>query len=173
MKGFSLNIITVFFFLTSVFVSHQLIAGNRHHYEVLNDKTDSVKKNSIPSKELMISALRELYSLLEAKNYESAVSLFIEIEGVSQEELQTDLSSFIEKKEISASGIDILENKAVFGKVVDLYGEKGKREIEKKNLNSKKCYGLFIPGTIIEVMALWDKTSFKFFRMDNVGKLEN
>ena len=131
----------------------------------------NIKKQG-PTKELMIQTLFEVNELLVNKNYEKASNYFLLPQGLSQEEINSELSKLIELKEISKDGIENLEKKGVYGKVIDIYQNKGQKEISKKQLDPENCYGILLANTWVEVMALWENESFKFFRIDNIGNPE-
>ena len=125
-----------------------------------------------PVKETMISQLYELNDLLIKNNYKEALD-YIVVVDVSEKKLLKMMPKLIKKKDISKEGIDLLNANANFGKVSELYGSKGKREIKRKKLDANQCFGLYIEKSNIEVMALWKDNKFLFFRLDNIGKLKD
>jgi len=172
MKTISLiftSAMVVFFFCSADMSSHRYM----HEKVSLSDEQ--------ASKAFMIQTLRDLHSLLLDSNYIEAKDYFLHTENMDKKTSKEAFSHMLEMKELSASGIDSLEKHAIFGKVLDLYGQTGIRGIKKHDdgfpnspkLNPDNCYGLYIPLTIIEVMAVWDGKGYKFFRLDNVGKLDH
>lgn len=123
-----------------------------------------------PGKEIMISELYELNDLLTNNNYKEALGSFF-TSDLSEEKLLKMMPKLVKKKEISEKGIDFLKANATFGKVSELYGSKGKRQMKRKKLDTNQCFGLYIEKSNVEVMALWKDNKFLFFRLDNIGKL--
>ncbi|WP_124981473.1 hypothetical protein [Nonlabens xiamenensis] len=161
-----ISIIFLFLLLIPSFGFNSIHSGDDHA-----TSNDELKKNQ-PTKELMISTLTDLFTALEKEDYASAKEYLLFPENVPDEVLIPAMSKLIERKEISLEGIHILDTMGTFGKVVDLYGDSGQTKIEAQNLDPDSCYGLYIESSSVVVMAQWDEKSFKFFQVDNIGKLE-
>jgi hypothetical protein len=140
-------------------------------------KNDSAETAKNPDKAKMITRLNQLMDLLENENYDEAKAYFLLPEGMSNDEIIDNLSKLISRNEISKRGINILKNeKFEFGTLKEIYGEKGIKMAERAKLDLEKCYGIQIKNlkhgrSSLEVMALWDGENFKFFRLDNIGKI--
>lgn len=124
-----------------------------------------------PTKAKLIQTLKTLYPLLEKKDYQSAASSFV-LPPNFQPQM---LDGFIERREISADGIAVLEKDAVFATAVKAFGQERAEAFAKRAAVSvDDCYGFNHETDVAtgEVMAQWDGTNFKLIRLDDVGKLE-
>ena len=131
----------------------------------------SVKEG--PNRRTMILTLNDLMGHLQNKEFDKAKTYFILPKGVSSERVTNMLSELIPKKEISQIGINALENEKFFqfGELNEVYGDKGAKMAKRAGLDPSKCYGIYCEGTNLEVMAMWDEKRFKFFRIDNLGRI--
>ena len=88
------------------------------------------------------------------------------------------LSKLIPKREISQVGIDALANEQYFqfDPIAEVYGQDGIKKAKRAEVEVEKCYGINwinwqTEGSSLEVMAMWNENRFKFFRIDNLGKI--
>ena len=131
-----------------------------------------------PNRRTMIIALNDLMGHLKNKEYDKAKAYFVLPKGVSSRRVTNMISKLIPKKEISQVGIDALANEQYFqfGSIAEVYGQDGIKRAQRIELDTTKCYGINwanwqTNGSNLEVMAAWDENKFKFFRIDNLGKI--
>ena len=123
-----------------------------------------------PSKERMIADLTTIHELLSNSEYMTAAGHFKGPEGVSQENIAKAMKGWLRKREISKSGIEVLDEKGTFGSIREVFPNKAGDWMERNEVaNPDACYGLGYNNA--EVAAIWDGTRFTFFRLDDVGKL--
>ena len=123
-----------------------------------------------PTKEGLVAVLREVHAALAAKNYAGAASSLVTFPGMTDEQMQKALAGFIQKREISAAGIDILEAKGRYGPLLEVFPKRGARFAEKAGVDAAACYAMSLKDA--EVAAHWDGGAFRLIRLDDVGKLE-
>jgi hypothetical protein len=128
------------------------------------------KVEAAPTKDNMVATLKKVHAALAAKDYKKAVGFFALPKGMDPAKAEKAVSRLIEKNEISEPGIDILAAKGTFGKLSELAPDKGKRRADRAGVPLEECYVLAFEEA--EVMAHWDGSSFKIFRLDDVGKLK-
>ena len=122
-----------------------------------------------PTQEQLGKQLTELAAALESGDLDKALNTMMLPPGRSVDELKPMLPKLVERKEISSDGVKLLLAKGTFGKLVDIFPEHGGKRAERAGLKAEECYGMRLdPG---EVMAHWDGSSFKIFRLDDVGKI--
>ncbi|MCI5055078.1 MAG: hypothetical protein MRY83_03160 [Flavobacteriales bacterium] len=124
-----------------------------------------------PSKEIMIDQLYEVFEALDKKEFSQATKHFLIPESVGEQKAMQALSTFIEKKEISNSGIKVLAEHGEYGPLELVFPERGKAKADRAGVDIKKCYGYRYQEA--NVMGLWESGKFKFFRMDDLGKIES
>tara|TARA_Y100000991_G_scaffold170691_1_gene132428 strand:+ start:41 stop:559 length:519 start_codon:yes stop_codon:yes gene_type:complete len=131
-----------------------------------------------PNRRTMISTLDSLIGHLQNKEYDKAKPYFVLPKGVSSRRVTNMISKLIRKKEISQVGIDALANEQYFqfGPIAEVYGKDGLKKAKRAELDVEKCFGINwtnwqTKGSNLEVMAAWDENKFKFFRIDNLGKI--
>ena len=123
-----------------------------------------------PTRERFISDLKSVFELLDTGKFEQAADYFKAPDEVSKEEIAKDLRRFTERDEISSEGIGILEKNGSFGKLKEIFPERGPMWVERNEITSAEdCYAMSYKGA--EVAALWEGSKFVFFRMDDIGKL--
>ncbi len=126
--------------------------------------------SSQPSKEQLISDLKSVYELLSKGDNLAAVDYFKGPDGIPKEDLAKDLGGILEKRELSLSGIEVLEKNGKFGKLSEIFPERGERWMERNGITTPEdCYGLGYEGA--EVAAYWNGNKFLLIRLDDVGKL--
>ena len=128
-----------------------------------------------PNRRTMIVALNDLMGHLKNKEYDKAKPYFVLPKGVSSRRVTNMISKLIRTKEISQVGIDALANEQYFqfGPIAEVYGKDGLKKAKRAELDVEKCFGInwTTKGSNLEVMAAWDENKFKFFRIDNLGKI--
>ncbi|MEM9410500.1 MAG: hypothetical protein AAGA30_05270 [Planctomycetota bacterium] len=123
-----------------------------------------------PNKADLILTLDSAIKYLQVSDYEAAAKHFVMPPNASP----SDLKSLIERKEISASGIRVLEKEAQFGSAAERFGEKRATYFaSRSNVDVDITFGFnHSQGDVAaEVIAVWDSGSFKLIRLDDVGKL--
>ncbi len=127
-----------------------------------------------PTKEALIKTLSNVYELLEAGKFaESKKHFYI------PEEFKGDFgkaaAGFIEKREISKDGIQILSESATFGPAVQIFGEERAKWIaDRMKVDLENAWGFYhqTEEATGEVLAVWQNGEFKIGRLDDVGKLK-
>ncbi|MEM0995677.1 MAG: hypothetical protein AAGN35_01295 [Bacteroidota bacterium] len=123
-----------------------------------------------PTKKQMVSQLKAVCQLILDEDYAAAADQFILPAGMSPERSREALAGLVTKREISLSGIDILKTEGTFGPLKEIFPERGPRWMERSAIaTAGDCYGLAYKNA--EVAGFWTGKQFKFFRMDDVGKL--
>ena len=75
---------------------------------------------SEPTKEQAVAHLKGLLTALEAKDYDKAVTFFATPPGATPEQLKAEMPKLIEKREISAEGIEVLAAEGKWSKLADV-----------------------------------------------------
>lgn len=123
-----------------------------------------------PSKESAVTVLRGLLAALQAPDYAKAVTFFQIPPGLTAEVLQKEAARFIERREISGPGIDILAEKGKWGKLAEtVEPARAQRFAEKFGVALDGCYGLTLGDA--EAGFFWDGKQLKLIRCDDIGKL--
>ena len=140
--------------------------------------SNAIVEKEGPSRAAMISALDSLMGHLQKKEYDKAKDYFVLPKGASSRKVTKMLSKLIRKREISQTGIKALANEQVFqfGPINEVYGKDGLKKAKRAEVEVEKCYGINwinwqTEGSSLEVMAMWNENRFKFFRIDNLGKI--
>ena len=123
-----------------------------------------------PTKEQLVQTLRDLLAAIEAQDYEKAATFLVPLPGMEPEELPEALQSLVERRELSAPGIDILAKEGAFGEMDDLFGERGWSWAKRAGVEHNECWALTFDDA--EVAAHWDGEAFRLIRLDDVGKLK-
>ena len=136
--------------------------------------------NEGPNRRAMILALNDLLGHLQKKEYDKAKAYFVLPKGRSSRGVTNMISKLIPQREISQIGIDALTNEQYFqfGPIAEVYGKDGLKKAKRAELDVEKCFGINwmnwqTKGSNLEVMAAWDENKFKFFRIDNLGKISS
>ena len=122
-----------------------------------------------PTQEQLAKQLTELATALEGGDMDKAADHMMVPPGRSIDEMKPMLPKLLEKKEISSAGVKILLEKGKFGKLADVFPDNAGKRAERAGVKLEECYGLRLDPA--EVMAHWDGSKFKLFRLDDVGKL--
>lgn len=123
-----------------------------------------------PTKADAVTLLRRLFAVLEAKDYVEAAAFLQSPKGISPEILQNEVAKFIERNEISADGIDILDAKGKWGKLSEVVEPaRAQRFAGKFGVALEACYGLVLGNA--EAGFFWDGKQFRIIRCDDIGKL--
>ncbi len=127
---------------------------------------------AVPTKEQAIEVLKGLLAALEAKDYDAAAGFMHLPEGISNADKQgwkDSLAKLIERKEISAAGIEKLAKDAKLTTLAEAAGDRAARMAEKFKVPVEKCYGLFLDPA--EAGFYFDGKTLKIVRCDDIGKL--
>jgi len=114
--------------------------------------------------------LREIHASLDAKNYSAAATSLVTFPGMTDEQMQKAAAGFIQKREISAGGIDILEAKGRYGPLLEVFPDRGANLAKRAGVDAAACYAMSLENA--EVAAHWDGQAFRLIRLDDVGKLK-
>jgi hypothetical protein len=90
--------------------------------------------------------------------------------GMTAEDAQQAVAKFIERREISGPGIDILAERGTFGPLEEVYPDRGDRFAKKAGVDAAQCYALALDSA--EVVVFWGGDKPRLIRLDDVGKLE-
>lgn len=123
-----------------------------------------------PTKELLVQSLRDLLAAIEAGDYEKARTFLVPPSNLKPEDVPAALQSFVEKRDLSGPGIDILAEEGAFGTMDDLFGERGWSWAKRAGVDHKACWALTFDDA--EVAAHWDGNAFRLLRLDDVGRLK-
>jgi len=124
---------------------------------------------SAPDKEALVGVLRDLLAAIEAGDTEKAMAYLMFPEGMSAEKRRKAVGGFVEKREISAAGIERLAAEGNFGLLDDVFGEAGRAWAKRSGVDIATCYALKLDDA--QVAAFWDGATLKLIRLDDVGKL--
>jgi hypothetical protein len=125
------------------------------------------------TKEQAVAHLKGLLTALEAKDYAKAVTFFITPPGATPEQLKESMTTLIEKREISAEGIEVLAAEGKWSKLADVAKPETERAAswaKRFGVNSAECWAL-MGTTGGEAAFHFDGTSLKLIRCDDIGKL--
>jgi len=124
-----------------------------------------------PSKDLLIEALTSVHRLVQEGKYQAASDYFVLLDDFRPELLQ----DLLKNRELSEEGIAVLKDLGLFGTAEARLGnERAKALADRAGQNLDTCYGISIVHNSVsaDVLASWDGSRFKIFRVNNVGKLE-
>lgn len=124
-----------------------------------------------PTKERLVSDLKSIHELAAKGDNMAALAHFRLPEDVSKEKAAGSMGDLIKKHEISTNGIDVLDQNGKFGKLMEVFPDKGDRWLKRSGLTeADECYALGYKNA--EVAATWDGSKFLLIRLDDVGKLK-
>ena len=132
--------------------------------------TKTVEVAAEPTKVAAIALLSDFAKNLESGDSEAAAVLMKTPPGMSETEKTESMSSFLERKEISSAGVAILTEKGSWGKLTEVFPERGARLAEKWELDAGECWGLGYEGA--QAGFHWDGEKFLLIRCDDIGKLQ-
>ncbi len=134
------------------------------------ESSETTEESAQPTKEQIIADLKVIHELLSNGEHMAAAERFKGPEGLSREKIANGMKGWLKKREVSMRGIEVLHEKGKFGKLNEVFPDKGGDWIERNEVtNPAACYGLGYKNA--EVAAMWDGSQFIFFRLDDVGKL--
>ncbi|WP_411826525.1 hypothetical protein [Luteolibacter sp. AS25] len=131
--------------------------------------TSTEKIAAEPTREAAISLLNRLADDLENGRDSDAVKHMGAYPGVSEAKMTGEMKGFLEKNEISSAGVTILAEKGKWGKLTEIFPERGPRLAEKWQLDPEDCWALGYEGA--EAGFHWNGEKFLIIRCDDVGKL--
>lgn len=121
-----------------------------------------------PSKEAIVTLLREFHQALEESDYERAKDLVQPFPHISDAEMIKRLPRLA--REVTATGIEILAARGKFGKLLDVFPRRGENFANKAGVDAEECFALsFRPA---EVAVYWGGDRPRLIRVDDIGKLE-
>ncbi len=118
------------------------------------------------TKAQMIKDLRGMFGNLEAGALDELVGYFVMPPGMSPEDAKEPLSKSI-KRELEIEGIDVMEAEGKFGKLLELFPERGAGWAKRMGVEPEACYALKHAGG--EVAAHWNGSAFRYIRVDDIG----
>ena len=134
------------------------------------ESSETKEESAQPTKEQMVADLKMIHELLSDGEFMTAAARFKGPKKLSQEKIAKAMKGWLKKREISMRGIEVLYEKGKFGKLNEVFPEKGGDWMERNEVtNPDACYGLGYKNA--EVAAIWEGGKFTFFRLDDVGKL--
>ena len=120
----------------------------------------------------MLENLNVILEKIHQKKFEEASNYFFFKKTATQQEIETQLTRFIEINELSAEGIIILAENGSFGKLFDIFPERAAQWLGRVGLeDDRDCYAFRFKCA--EVAGKWNGERFILFRLDDVGKLPN
>lgn len=123
------------------------------------------------TKEKLIETLDSVLPLLANKDFEKAAEYFV-LPTNFQPKM---LDGFIDRRELSLSGIRILEQDAIFGRASEVFSaERAQAFAARAGVDVSICFGFNheTQAATAEVLAAWENGRFKLVRLDDVGKLQ-
>jgi hypothetical protein len=123
-----------------------------------------------PTKAALVQTLRDLLAALEAGDDDRAALHLVLLPGMQPEDVPVALDRILERKDLTAEGIDILAQEGAFGELDDLLKERGKSWAAHAGVNENRCYALVFDDA--EVAAFWDGAAFRIFHLDDVGNMK-
>ena len=117
------------------------------------------------TKAQMIKDLRGMSGNLAAGALDGLVERFVMPPGMTPEEAKPSLAKSI-KRELTIDGIDLMEAKATFGKLTELFPERGAKWATRVKIKPEECYALKHADG--EVAAHWNGTAFRYLRVDDI-----
>ena len=123
-----------------------------------------------PTKDAVIGLLRDLLAALEAGDADRAVGLLVPFPGGGSEEGKAAVAALLERREISARGIDRLAAGGRYGSLKEVFPDRGETWARQAGVDPEKCVGLGLEGA--EVAVHWGGDRLRLLRVDDVGKLE-
>jgi len=129
------------------------------------------KSPSAPTKEAAQQLLRDVLAALEKQDLDAAVGCFFIPQSLGPDEAKQAIGSFLERREISKEGLDVLFAQGKWGPLADVVGrEKAERFAERLDTPVGELWGYFGPEGNGEAIFRWDG-SLKLIRLNDVGKL--
>jgi len=126
--------------------------------------------SSEPSKDQLISDLKSIHESISSGDHAAAAEHFKAPEGMSKEKMAKQMPGMLKKNELSMQGIEILDKEGKFGKLSEVFPERGESWMKRNKITTPDdCYGLGFKNA--EVAAFWDGSKFLLIRLDDVGKL--
>jgi hypothetical protein len=110
---------------TNIVIMHP--SRKRFSFLILALLVSACQGCSQPTREQLISDLKSVHELLSNGDCMAATEHFKGPDGVSKERLAEDLSGLPGKQELSVNGIQILEKEGKFGKLSEIFPERGER----------------------------------------------
>ena len=133
------------------------------------EKKDDVTTAGPPTKEAVIGLLRDMVAALEAKDHDKAVTYLVEFPGMTPEKAKKGVAGFLEKREISKAGVEILAQRGTFGTLTQVFPERGAYLAKKAGVPVDECWAMSCDGA--EVAVHQKDGKLRLIRLDDVGKL--
>ncbi|GHC60070.1 hypothetical protein [Roseibacillus persicicus] len=122
-----------------------------------------------PTREAAVAILTEFASRLEGGDYSAAAELMSTPPGMTHEEKTEGVKGILEKNEISSAGVVVLAEKGTWGKLTEVFGDRGVAWAERWKLDPEDCWGLGFHAA--ETTFVWNGEALQIFRCDDVGKI--
>ncbi len=124
-----------------------------------------------PTKEAAQQMLRDVLAALEKQDLDAALGYFFLPQSLGRDEAKQAIGSFLERREISKEGLDVLFARGKWGPLADVVGrEKAERFASRLETPVAELWGYFGPDELGEAIFRWDG-ALKLIRLDDVGKL--
>ncbi len=136
----------------------------------LPDAWPSADFQGKPDQATLIRTLETAYTLINGFQFDAASKLFV----IPDDGDPAELFTLIENDEISPAGIKLLDQKATFGSAADAVGQdRAKILAGRVGVDPAECYGMALETTqdTGEVLAHWNGTRFRIFRLNNLAKM--
>ncbi len=122
-----------------------------------------------PTKAALIDTVKKLHDALVAQDADEALKYFLVVKPAKEASVKERMSRGWKEDDenLNTAGIALLEEKAEFGKLSDIFPKSGKRRVERAQIPMDECYALKLKSA--EIMAHWKDGKFRIFRMDDAG----
>lgn len=123
------------------------------------------------TKEKAVQTLRDFMAALDAKDYKKAATFLQRPPDGTPERIAQEFERFVERREISKKGIEIIGAKGKWGKLDEVVSaEQAKAWAERAKVPLASCYGMTHGDA--EAAFYWDGKRFTLLHVDDIGKLE-
>ena len=125
-----------------------------------------------PPKENAQAILRDVVAALEEHDYEEALRVFRVPASLRRAEAVDALAGFLERREISDAGLEVLFALGRWGLLTDLIGrDKAQAFADRVQLPVGALWGYFGPNDEGQAIFVLGKTSLELVRVDDIGDL--
>jgi hypothetical protein len=130
-----------------------------------------VYRRNGPTKEAALQLLRDVLAALEAKDTKKAASYFALPAKAPLAEVEKELGRFIERRHISAAGIQILGERGKWGRLEQAFGpEEAARVAKSYEFDVEAAWGFSLGRAA--AAFVWDGKTLKVAIFDDIGTLE-
>lgn len=121
-----------------------------------------------PTRQMALNFLRKFLKALEEEAYEEADAYLFDFPHLSAEKRMATLKTLIEKREISAPGLDLLAE-GEYGPLCQVFPEHSHDMARRASVPPNECWAFRLKGA--KAGLHWDGNQLKLFYIDDIGKL--